>query len=217
MTSGSEPTGPHPVDAGVLARNVSLGQIFKGFLWISVRAWGGGAGTTLVMQQDLVRRGWITAGQFALDWGLSRIVPGINLLAMAVMVGYRLAGTPGALVGLTGFMLPASIITVILTVGFVELTQQPLGIAAVKGAVAVTAAMTYALALENARGVMPRDNPRILIPMLLFTTSCFLAVVVLHLSAAVAIILGGLFGAFCLRPSEGSPSGGSPSEGSGRA
>ncbi len=202
MTSGTDPTGPRPGDAGVLTRDVSLWQIFQGFLWISVRAWGGGAGTTFVMQQDLVRRGWITPGQFALDWGLSRIVPGINLLAMSVMVGYRLAGTSGALLGITGLMLPASIITVILTVGFVELTQQPIGIAAVKGAVAVTAAMTYALALDNARGVMPRDNPRILIPMLLFTTSCFLAVAVLHLSAAMAIILGGVFGAIFLRPPE---------------
>ena len=100
-------------------------------------------------------------------------------------------------------MLPGSIITVILTVGFVELTQQPLGIAAVKGAVAVTAAMTYALAVDNARGVMPRDNPRILIPMTLFTIACFLGMVVLHLSAALGIILGGLFGAFFLRSPEG--------------
>ncbi len=203
MTSVTEPAGSAPGEAGVLAHPPSLWQIFRGFLWISVRAWGGGSGTTFVMQQDLVRRGWLTSGQFALDWGLSRIVPGINLLAMAVMVGYRLNGVPGALVGITGLMLPASIITVILTIGFVELTQQPVGIAAVKGAVAVTAAMTYALALDNARGVMPRGNPRILVPMLLFTIGCFLAVVVLHLSAAIAIILGGVFGACCLRPPEG--------------
>lgn len=202
MTSGTKASGPVSHPSGQVPPAITLWDLFRGFLWISVRAWGGGAGTTLVMQQDLVRRGWITAGQFALDWGLSRIVPGINLLAMAVMVGYRLSGTPGALVCITGLMVPASIITIILTIGFVALTQDPIGIAAVKGAVAVTAAMTYALALENARGVMPRDNPRILIPMLLFSGGCFLAVVVFHLSAALAIIIGGVFGAFFLRPPE---------------
>ncbi len=202
MTSIVEPTHQPSGEADIPAHDLTLWQIFRGFIWISVRAWGGGAGTTFIMQQDLVRRGWVTSGQFALDWGLSRIVPGINLLAMAVMVGYRLRGVSGALVGITGLMLPASIITVVITIGFVELTQQPVGVAAVKGAVAVTAAMTYALALDNARGVMPRDNPRILVPMLLFTAICFLAVVVLHLSAALAIILGGVFGAVFLRPSE---------------
>jgi chromate transport protein ChrA len=154
------------------------------------------------MHQELVRRGWLTSNQFFLDFGLCRIVPGINLLAMAVVVGYRLHGLPGALVAITGLMLPASIITLILTVGFVVLTTQSIGEAAVKGAVAVTAAMTFALALENAQVVWPGRNLRILIPMAGFTVACFFAVVFLHLSAALAIILGGVFGAVFLRPAE---------------
>jgi chromate transporter len=206
MTSGSEPAhpepGPQPGEGGVLVQNVSLRDIFAAFLWISVRSWGGGAATTFIMHQELVRRGWISSTQFFLDFGLCRIVPGINLLAMAVVVGYRLNGLRGALVGITGLMLPASIITLVLTIGFVVLTTQSIGEAAVKGAVAVTAAMTYALALENAQVVWPGRNLRLLLPMAGFTIACFLAVVVLHLSAAVAIILGGVFGAVFLRPAE---------------
>jgi chromate transporter len=202
MTSGSDSPRSQPGRSGVLVGRIPLGQIFAAFLWISVRSWGGGAATTFIMHQELVRRGWLTSTQFFLDFGLCRIVPGINLLAMAVVVGYRLSGLPGALVGIGGLMLPASIITLILTIGFVVLTTQSVGEAAVKGAVAVTAAMTFALALENAQVAWPGRNLRILAPMTLFTIACFLAVVVLHLSAALAIILGGVFGAVFLRPAE---------------
>jgi chromate transporter len=202
MTSGSDSPRSQPGRGGVLVGRVPLGQIFAAFLWISVRSWGGGAATTFIMHQELVRRGWLTSTQFFLDFGLCRIVPGINLLAMAVVVGYRLSGLPGALVGIGGLMLPASIITLILTIGFVVLTTQSVGEVAVKGAVAVTAAMTFALALENAQVVWPGRNLRILLPMALFIVICFLAVVVLHLSAALAIILGGVFGAVFLRPAE---------------
>jgi chromate transporter len=155
------------------------------------------------MHRELVKQGWLTSAQFFLDFGLCRIVPGINLLAMAVVVGYRLQGLWGAILGICGLMLPASIITLILTVGFIVLTAQPIGEAAVKGAVAVTAAMTYALALENAQAAWPKNNNlRLVVPMAGFSIMCFFAIVVFHVSAAIVIILGGFFGAFFLHTSE---------------
>jgi chromate transporter len=194
-----------PAD-GVLVQDASVWRIFAVFAWISARAWGGGSATTFIMHRELVKQGWLTSAQFFLDFGLCRIVPGINLLAMAVVVGYRLKGLAGALMGICGLMLPASIITLILTVGFIVLTAEPVGEAAVKGAVAVTAAMTYALALENAQAAWPENNNlRLLVPMATFSVACFLAVVVFHVSAAVIIILGGFFGAFFLRTSEPDP------------
>ena len=73
-------------------------------------------------------------------------------------------------------------------------------------AMAVTAAMTYALALENAQAAWPENNNlRLLVPMATFSVACFLAVVVFHVSAAVIIILGGFFGAFFLRTPEPDP------------
>jgi chromate transporter len=197
------PTLPPVADSvTVTSSDVSLWRIFSVFCNISARSWGGGAATTFVMHQALTREKWLTSAQFFLDFGLCRIVPGINLLAMAVVVGYRLRGLPGALLGLTGLMLPASLITLALTAGFVVLTAQPIGEAAIKGAVAVTAAMTYTLAIENAQAAWPGRNLRLVVPMTLFSVGAFVAIVVFHMSAAVAIILGGFFGAFCLRSDE---------------
>src|SRR5437588_713638 len=77
---------------------------------VSARAWGGGVSTIYMMDEELVRRGWITHAQFALDFGLARLVPGINLLAMAVIFGYRLNGPLGSIVAPVGLMVPASAI-----------------------------------------------------------------------------------------------------------
>jgi len=193
----------HAGEIGVLVQHVPLADLLVAFLKISVRSWGGGSGTTYTMHQELTRRGWITSGQFALDFGLARIIPGINLIALAVMTGYRLNGLAGALVCIAGFMLPASIITVLLTVGFAQLTSYPVGEAIVKGVVPVTAALTFALAVENATGVLPRGERRVFALMLLYMIGSFVASAVFHLSVVFIILGGAIAGAFFFRPAEG--------------
>jgi chromate transporter len=192
----------HAGEIGVLARNVPLRELLVAFLSISVRSWGGGSGTTYTMHQELTRRGWITSGQFALDFGLARIIPGINLIALAVMTGYRLNGLVGAVVCTAGFMLPASIITIFLTVGFAHLTSYPAGDAVVKGVVPVTAALTFALAIENATGVLPRGERRVFALMLLYMIGSFVAAAVFHVSVVFIILAGAIAGALFFRPPE---------------
>ena len=108
-------------EIGVLAHDVPSWQLFLAFAAISVTGWGGGTGTIYTMRHELVRRGWITSAQFGLDFGLSRIVPGINLIALAVIVGYRLKGAGAPSWRAFAFVLPFSLITLMLTIGFVAL------------------------------------------------------------------------------------------------
>lgn len=184
------------------AQPASLWQLFVAFAIMSAKSWGGGAGTTYTMHQELVRRGWSTSAQYVLDLGLARLVPGINLLAVAVMVGYRSFGVAGAVVAQAGLLLPASLITLILTVGFVEITAHPLGKAAVQGVIPVTAALTYAMAQENARGALPWGERRAMALMALYGAIAFASVAIFHLSVVLPIIGGAIYGALLLRPPE---------------
>ena len=177
-------------------------DLFLVFSKISAKAWGGGSGTTYTMHQELVRRGYSTSAQYALDLGLARLIPGINLLAVAVMVGYRCCGFLGSLASITGLLLPASLITLVLTAGFVEFTSHPLGTAVVKGVVPVTAALTYAMAVENASQSVPWQERRIVILMGVYSALAFTASAVFHLSVVFPIIGGAFYGALLLRPSE---------------
>jgi chromate transporter len=193
--------GTDESDIGVLAHDVALWELFVAFSWISARGWGGGTGTIYTMLRELTHRQWITSTRFALDFGLARIIPGINLLSLAVMVGYRLNGVAGAVVCLIGLMLPASLLTVALTAGFAQFTAHPLGEAVVRGAIAVTAALTFALAFENGAGVVPWGERRAAMLLAVYGAAAFLVVVALHVSVAVIILMGAVFGAVFLRPS----------------
>jgi chromate transporter len=189
-----------PGEIGVLVEYVSPWDLFTAFSLISVRSWGGGPATIYVMSRDLVARGWITAGQYALDFGLSRLVPGINLLAVAVILGYRLGKTPGAIAALFGLMFPASAITIALTLGFVTLTQNPLGDAVVRGIVPVTAVLTFVLAYEQGREVMPLDDLRTSVLMIAYAVASFFLTIYTDVSVALVIVVGIVIGAFLYAP-----------------
>src|SRR5205085_6185144 len=59
------------------------------------------------------------------------------------------------------FVGPFSLITLALTIGFVNVTSNPFGGAAVQGAVAVTAALTFALAIETAQSWVRSEERRV--------------------------------------------------------
>ncbi|MPZ14238.1 MAG: hypothetical protein GEU73_07405 [Chloroflexi bacterium] len=188
-------------DTGVLVSNVPLLTLLTAFLKIGVRSWGGGTATIYVMHRELVDRGWITSEQFTVDFGLSRIIPGINLLAMAVMVGYRLNGVFGSFAGILGLMLPTSLITLVITLGFAGLTANPIGEATVRGAVPVTAALTFALAFDWTV-LFPWRELRVVALMVLCALASFLLAAVLDVSVAFIIVGSAVAGAFLLRPSK---------------
>ncbi len=195
-------TPTRPGEAGILVDHVPAASLFWAFFKMSVRSWGGGSATIYIMHNDLVRRGWINSPQFALDFGLSRLVPGINLLSTAIIFGYRLNGLVGSIAAILGLMLPASLITLGITAVFAELTGNPLGNAVVQGAVPVTASLTFALAYDNAREIMPRGEWLILALMAAYAIACFVLVAFLHISVAFVIIGGALIGALLFSPSE---------------
>jgi len=72
----------------------------------------------------------------------------------------------------------------------------------VQGAVPVTASLTFALAYDNAREIMPRGEWRTLVLMASYSLACFVLVAFLHISVAFAIIGGAIMGALLLSPSE---------------
>lgn len=190
----------HQGEAGVLARDIPALQLFWAFLVIGARSWGGGSGTIYTMLQQLVKRRWITQAQFTLDFGLSRLVPGINLLATAVILGYRLGGPLGSFSAMAGLMVPPTIITVGLTMGFVELTTNPIGAAVVRGMVPVTAALTFALAYEQGAAIVPWQEIRTCVLMAAYALLSFVLLAIYQVQVALIIVVGILLGAVFLGP-----------------
>ncbi len=85
------------------AARVTLPALFVGFLLVSLCAFGGG----LVWARRMVveRRRWLGDSEFADILSLCQFMPGPNIASIAVCVGARLRGAPGAIASLSGFIL----------------------------------------------------------------------------------------------------------------
>lgn len=83
-------------------------------LWVfgalSVMAVGGGTAVLPEMKSLTVNQyHWLTSDQFGQIYSLGQLAPGPNMLMVSV-IGYRVAGLPGALAALVGFFLPAGVV-----------------------------------------------------------------------------------------------------------
>ena len=69
----------------------------------------------LIRRAVVERRGWVSEEAFASDWALCQLCPGINLIALAILLGRRIAGVRGILLCLVGLLLPSVAATVLMT------------------------------------------------------------------------------------------------------
>ncbi|HEY1132654.1 MAG TPA: chromate transporter [Roseateles sp.] len=94
---------------------VNLFDLFLHFLTLSLLAIGGGITTVPEMHRYLVdKTGWLTDTSFTASIALAQAAPGPNILFVAVL-GYNVAGLPGAAASMAGMMLPSSVLTLTAT------------------------------------------------------------------------------------------------------
>jgi chromate transporter len=87
-------------------------SFFLHFLAMSFLAIGGAITVAPEMHRVLVdERGWLRDADFAGSIALAQAAPGPNVLFVAV-VGYKVAGTAGAVVAMVGMILPSALLAV---------------------------------------------------------------------------------------------------------
>ena len=127
-------------DRGVTkARPPSLWGLLRTWLGIGAQSFGGGSATLYLIRRAAVERhGWLTDEDFARYWGISQIAPGINILGLVILIGWRVAGALGVAMALSGLLLPSAVITVVLTAVYANIKQAPVVRAALSGVVPAT-------------------------------------------------------------------------------
>ncbi|WP_077038419.1 chromate transporter [Pelomonas sp. KK5] len=87
---------------------VDLVALFLHYALISLLAIGGAISTAPEMHRFLVaERGWLTDTQFTSSIAIAQAAPGPNVLFVAVL-GWNVAGLPGALATMAGTLLPST-------------------------------------------------------------------------------------------------------------
>ena len=104
---------------------LDLARMTWTFLWLSLICVGGGLGVIPELQRQVVdRHHWVTAREFLDGYTLSQLTPGPNMM-VAVFVGYRAHGLPGALLACAAMFLPVSILTAAVARHWETLRERP--------------------------------------------------------------------------------------------
>ena len=110
-----------------------LWQIFWLFTKVAMFSWGGGPASLGLMQRETVTLGWVTPEEFADGVALSNALPGPTAPQTSAYVGYKLAGWSGALTAVAGTVIPATLLMLILIIGFFSIKDNVYMKAAIKG------------------------------------------------------------------------------------
>ena len=132
-------------------------RLFGIWARIGLQSFGGGASTTLLIQRVFIeQRRWLTMEEFLRLWNLCLLTPGINLIALTILLGKKLGGTRGIIASLTGLLLPSAAITCLLAALFVQIEQVPAVQEVLRGVVPATGGIMLLVGLNFARPLIQR-------------------------------------------------------------
>jgi chromate transporter len=125
---------------------ITLLELFLLFSQLGLSSFGG-AVSAWVHRAFVVRRGLIGEAEFAAALGLARIIPGANVVNLAVMLGHRLRGAAGAFAAGLGLILGPSLVVIALTIAYRRWGGSPASRAVLEGAAAASVGLLIAMGL----------------------------------------------------------------------
>jgi chromate transporter len=166
----------------------SLTDLFFSFTMLALQGFGG---VLAVVQRELVeKKRWMTREEFVEDWAVAQVMPGPNVINLALMIGDRHFGLRGAMVGMAGML--AVPMLVVLSLGFAYglVADNPHVAGALRGMGAVAAGLITATGLK----LMPalKKHPLGVPACIVIGTSAFVAIALLRWPLAWVLLgLGG--------------------------
>jgi chromate transporter len=184
-------------------------QLFRTWAGIGLQSFGGGASTTFLIQRTFIEKHkWLTIEEFAYFWNLCVLTPGINLIAVTVLIGRKLGGVGGIAVSLAGLLLPSALITCLLTVGFKSVEHIPAVQAILRGVVPATGGIMLLVGLNFALPLVRRGYKEGIFYLLISGALIIvfaLAVILLKLSVIVVVLSAVVLGALIFRHKSAAP------------
>jgi len=140
------PMSPSPAPPNAPPR--SPADLFWSCGLIALQGFGG---VLAVVQRELVdKRGWLTREQFVEDWAVAQVLPGPNVVNLALMLGDRHFGLRGAVAAAAGMLLLPLLVLIALALGFAGLAHLPAAQGALRGMGAVAAGLVAGTAFRLA-------------------------------------------------------------------
>ncbi len=140
----SSPSEAPPGQAAPTPPNTpsSLADLFWSFTWLALQGFGG---VLAVVQRELVeKKRWMSREQFVEDWAVAQILPGPNVVNLAMMIGDRYFGLRGAVASLAGMLAAPMVVVLLLALAYAQFADNAQVAGALRGMGAVAAGLIAA-------------------------------------------------------------------------
>lgn len=152
----------------------TLGQLFTSFAKIGLTSFGGGV-SGWILREFVHRRAWISESEFLSGLALAQSFPGVNVVNLAIWIGFRLRRGRGALVSALGMSVPPMIVAILVAAAFSAFAQSKPVHIALSGVAAAAIGLSLQTGLRAARHCARQAAP------LVVMTATFAAIFLLHL------------------------------------
>jgi chromate transporter len=168
----------------------------------------GFGGVLAVAERVLVgQKRWMTREEFVEALSLAQVLPGPNIVNLALMIGDRFFGLRGAFVALAGMLVVPLIIVLALTSSYLFFAHNAVVAGALKGMAAVSAGLIAGTALRLSSAL--KSNVMGVGVCAAIGIITLVSVALLHLPQIWVLLIVGiaacLYAAFCLRRAEAKP------------
>lgn len=182
---------------------VSIFEVFTVFLLIGATSFGGGV--VAYLRSSLVgKHQWLDDKTFVELLAISQTLPGLNATNMAVLVGDRLRGLPGALAAISGMCLPGALLMYGVAILYHVRGDRPLAVAGLKGVAAAAVGLILATTFQLGRKSLAHMAD------LVFVVLTVVGVNQLHQSVPRVLIVVGAIAILWYRPRKGKQEASSP-------
>ncbi len=139
-----------PLAAG-LAAPASLLELFNAFSRLALQGFGG---VLPVAQRELVERlRWVSREQFLEMLSVAQVLPGPNVVNLALMIGDRFYGSRGAVTAVAGITLMPTVVVLLLAALAAHWRDAPVVNGALRGMGAAAAGLVLATAIRLGGGL----------------------------------------------------------------
>ena len=137
---------PAPPPAEPLNAPRSRADLFWSFTWLALQGFGG---VLAIVQREMVeKKRWLTADEFLEDWAVAQVLPGPNVINLALMLGDRYFGLRGAVAAVAGMLALPLVVILALAVVYAHFAAQPQVAGALRGMGAVAGGLIAATGIK---------------------------------------------------------------------
>jgi chromate transporter len=167
----------------------SLSDLFFSFTFLALQGFGG---VLAVVQRELVeKKRWMTREQFVEDWAVAQILPGPNVINLALMIGDRCFGIRGAIAAVAGMLTFPLVLVLGLALVYTHYAANPQVAGALRGMGAVAAGLITATGMKLSGAL--RKHPLGVSLCIALGAATFASIALLRWPLVwVLLVLGGL-------------------------